>query len=38
MRTVGVDLSAEPKKTAVAVVEWSPGEALVSSGRAEADR
>jgi hypothetical protein len=31
MRTVGVDLSAEPKKTAVAVVEWSPGEALVSS-------
>jgi predicted nuclease with RNAse H fold len=31
MRTVGVDLSAEPKKTAVAVVEWSRGEARISA-------
>lgn len=29
MITVGVDLAAEPKKTAVAVVEWSDGRAVV---------
>jgi predicted nuclease with RNAse H fold len=31
MRTVGVDLAAEPKKTAVAVVDWSPGVVTVKS-------
>ena len=31
MRTVGVDLAAEPKKTAVAVVEWRAGQAVVES-------
>ncbi|SDU67531.1 hypothetical protein SAMN04488563_3783 [Jiangella alkaliphila] len=30
MRTVGVDLSAEPDKTAVATVEWSGGAAVVT--------
>jgi predicted nuclease with RNAse H fold len=29
VRTVGVDLAAEPKTTAVAVIEWLPGEARV---------
>lgn len=29
MRTVGVDLSAEPKKTAVAVINWQQGHAEV---------
>ncbi len=31
MRTVGVDLAAEPNRTAMAVVEWSEGEARVES-------
>jgi predicted nuclease with RNAse H fold len=31
VRTVGVDLSAEPKKTAVAVVDWTPNDARVVS-------
>lgn len=31
MRTVGVDLSAEPDKTAVATVEWSGGAAVVTA-------
>ncbi|MGW4480921.1 DUF429 domain-containing protein [Rhodococcus triatomae] len=29
MRTVGVDLAAEPSRTALAVVEWEPGSARV---------
>lgn len=29
MRTVGVDLSAEPKKTAVAIVDWTASDARV---------
>jgi len=29
MRTVGIDLAAEPKKTAAAVLEWSGGQAVV---------
>jgi predicted nuclease with RNAse H fold len=29
MRTVGVDLAAEPRTTAVAVIEWRPGTARV---------
>src|SRR5215469_15536479 len=29
MLTVGVDLAAEPDRTAVALVEWHPGRALV---------
>jgi hypothetical protein len=29
MRTVGVDLAAEPKKTAVAVIDWHAGGAVV---------
>jgi predicted nuclease with RNAse H fold len=29
VRTVGVDLAAEPKKTAVAVLEWRAGQAVV---------
>src|SRR4051794_15035155 len=29
VRTVGVDLSAEPKKTAVAVIEWHSRNAVV---------
>lgn len=33
MRTVGVDLAAEPKKTALAVVDWSDGVARVESIR-----
>jgi hypothetical protein len=33
MRTVGVDLAAEPKKTALAVVDWSDGVARVESVR-----
>ena len=33
MRTVGVDLAAEPKKTALAIVEWSGGVARVESVR-----
>ena len=31
MRTVGVDLAAEPAKTAVAVIDWAAGEATVTS-------
>jgi predicted nuclease with RNAse H fold len=31
VRTVGVDLAAEPKKTAVAVVDWRDGHAVVDS-------
>jgi predicted nuclease with RNAse H fold len=31
MRTVGIDLAAEPAKTAVAVIDWSPGAAVVRS-------
>jgi len=33
MRTVGVDLAAEPKKTALAVIDWSDGVARVESVR-----
>ncbi|AQA22154.1 hypothetical protein BTZ20_4228 [Rhodococcus sp. MTM3W5.2] len=33
MRTVGVDLAAEPRKTAVAVIAWSEGGARVESLR-----
>jgi predicted nuclease with RNAse H fold len=33
MRTVGVDLAAEPRKTAVAVIAWSEGTARVESLR-----
>jgi predicted nuclease with RNAse H fold len=29
VRTVGVDLAAEPKKTAVAVIDWRNGQAIV---------
>ncbi len=31
VRTVGVDLAAEPAKTAVAVVDWTPGRAVVTA-------
>jgi predicted nuclease with RNAse H fold len=31
MRTVGVDLAAEPPSTAVATIEWGPGSARVSA-------
>lgn len=37
MRTVGVDLAAEPRTTAVAVIEWRPGTAQVSTVRMPAD-
>jgi predicted nuclease with RNAse H fold len=37
MRTVGVDLAAEPKTTAVAVVEWGRGSASVTSLKVNAD-
>lgn len=37
MRTVGVDLSAEPDKTAVATVEWSGGAAVVTALAEKAD-
>jgi hypothetical protein len=30
MRTVGVDLAAEPTHTAIASIEWLPGRATVS--------
>lgn len=30
MRTLGIDLAADPKKTAAAVIEWSHGEAYVA--------
>ncbi|MDT2008646.1 DUF429 domain-containing protein [Rhodococcus opacus] len=33
MRTVGVDLAAEPKKTALAVIDWTDGVARVESVR-----
>jgi predicted nuclease with RNAse H fold len=29
MLAVGVDLAAEPKKTAIALIDWSPGKATV---------
>lgn len=29
MLTVGVDLAAEPKNTAMALIDWSPGKATV---------
>jgi predicted nuclease with RNAse H fold len=32
VRTVGVDLAAEPKRTAVATVDWSAGRAALASG------
>jgi predicted nuclease with RNAse H fold len=37
MRTLGVDLAAEPVTTAVAVIEWRPGTARVSAVRMPAD-
>ncbi|MGJ0120767.1 DUF429 domain-containing protein [Williamsia sp. MIQD14] len=37
MRTVGVDLAAEPAKTACAVVEWAAGRAEVTALRLGAD-
>jgi predicted nuclease with RNAse H fold len=37
MRVVGVDLSAEPTRTAVAVLEWGNGKAVVEDLRVGAD-
>jgi predicted nuclease with RNAse H fold len=37
MRTVGVDLAAQPKHTAVAVIEWEPGRARVAEIELPAD-
>ena len=37
MRTVGLDLAAEPARTAVAVLEWQPGHAEVHDVLAPAD-
>lgn len=37
MRTVGVDLSAEPAGTAVATLEWSGGPAVVTGLAERAD-
>src|SRR5579863_8049187 len=37
MRVIGVDLSAEPVRTAVAVLEWGDGKAVVEDLRIGAD-
>lgn len=37
MKTVGIDLASDPQKTGWAVVEWSPGRAVVTAAEVGAD-